>query len=696
LPRRCKLWPNAQGALTTAELLMMVKRGAVLEAAFTRGGLGAIKTDKKSERDNNRCTNGNRRRWSLLIAAELAGVTVSSQDLPDTFPKLLVRNARVSAGRLAMREKKYGIWQNWTWSQARDEVGRIAAGLVAMDVRRGDRVAIVGDNRPTLYWSICAAQVLGAVPVPLHEDAVAEEMGVVIDHADADIAIAENQEQVDKLLLIRAAHGRPARIVYLDPRGLRDYSEPGLLSLEELLERGDVLVAARPGFVSTEIANGAGTDLAVLLYTSGTTGPPKGVRLSHENVIRSAANAVRFDGLTAAEEVLAYLPMAWIGDHVTAYGESFVAGFCLSCPESGETVLTDLREIGPTFFVAPPRIFENLLSAVALRMDGAGRMKRAMYDYFIGVARRVGGAILDGRRVPLGERLLYRLGDLLIYAPLLNALGFGRVRLAYVVGEAIGPDIFAFYRALGLNLKQFYGMTEAGGCISLQPDGQVRADSVGLPAPEVKIRIAADGEVLVKSPGVFLGYHKNARATAAAWTPDGWLRTGDTGFLAPDGQLHIVDRAADLGRLTNGTVFAPKYIENKLKFFPYVKEAVAFGDGRDAVVCLINIDVAAVSAWAERRGLSYGSYQELAGMPEVRDLVQDCVVAVNRDFDSDPALAGSRIKRFLVLHKELDADDGELTRMRKIRRHVVAERYAALIEALYSGEENADIRTVVA
>jgi long-chain acyl-CoA synthetase len=628
-------------------------------------------------------------------------VSLSSDDVAgaasdaDTFPKLLMRNARVRGDRPAIREKDYGIWQTWTWAQTRDGVRAMAAGLAQSGVQRGDKIVIVGDNRPQLYWAICAAQCLGAIPVPVYQDSAADEMAFVIDHAEARLAIAEDQEQVDKLLGLRERCPRLTSIVYKDARGMRHYAQPGLTSLADLEARGRDFEKANPGFLDAEIAKGKGGDVSVMAYTSGTTGQPKGVMLTYDNVIISARNAIAFDKLTDRDEILAYLPMAWVGDHIFSYGQCYVAGFCVSCPESGATVLNDLREIGPTFFFAPPRIFENILTTVSIRMEDASTIKRAMYRYFMDLAKRTGIAILDGKQVSPLDRALYAIGEILVYGPLKNTLGLSRMRLGYTAGEAIGPDIFDFYRSLGLNLKQLYGMTETSVFICMQPDGQIKADTVGIAAPEVEIKIAESGEVLVKSPGVFLTYYKNDAATAEAKTPDGWVHTGDAGFFDADGHLKIIDRAKDVGRLTDGTLFAPKYLENKLKFFSYVREAVAFGDGRDFTAAFINIDLAAVGNWAERHGLPYASYQELAAKPEVYDLIQGCVEQVNRDLAADPKLAGSQIKRFLILHKELDADDGELTRTRKVRRRFIGERYTPLIEALFSNVPRAHIETTV-
>jgi long-chain acyl-CoA synthetase len=613
----------------------------------------------------------------------------------DTFPKLLLANAVNRGTRPAIREKDYGIWQTWTWAQVLVQVREIAAGLAAVGLKRGDKLAIVGDNRPQLYWAMAAGQCVGAVPVPVYQDAVADEMAFVIDHAEARIAVAEDQEQVDKLLVIRRKYPTLATIIFKDRRGMRHYADSGLVSLEDLQAKGREFLAGHPGFFEEEIGKSKGSDVSVMLYTSGTTGQPKGVMLTYDNVVISARNAIAFDRVTADEEVLAYLPMAWVGDHMYSYAESYIAGFCLSCPESGATVLADLREIGPTFFFAPPRIYENILTSVSIRMEDAGWLKRKMYHVFMDVARRAGIRILDGKTVSLGDRFLYWLGEFLVYGPLKNMLGLSRMRLGYTAGEAIGPDIFDFYRSLGLNLKQLYGMTETSVFICMQPDGQIKPDTVGVPAPEVQIAIADNGEVLVKSPGVFVTYYKNEKATAEAKTADGWVHTGDAGFFDADGHLKIIDRAKDVGRLNNGTLFAPKYIENKLKFFSYIKEAVAYGDGRDYAAAFISIDLAAVGNWAERNGLAYASYQELAAKAEVYDLIQECVEKVNRDLAADPRLAGSQIKRFLLLHKELDADDGELTRTRKVRRRFVADRYISLIDGLYGNADRAHIEASV-
>ncbi|WP_067218558.1 AMP-binding protein [Stappia indica] len=628
----------------------------------------------------------------------MAGSPVVERLDEDTFPKILLRNARVFADRPSMREKDLGIWQTWTWSQVLEEIRSFAIGLQDTGFRPGDKIAIIGANRPRLYWSMVAAQSLGGVPVPLYSDSVAEEMAYVLEHAEVRFACVEDQEQVDKLLSMSEQLPKLEHIVYDDPRGLRDYDHTRLHSFEQLQVNGRAALAtdgAREKAWLAGIAATKGADLAVMLYTSGTTGRPKGVMLSFDNLVISARNGNAFDKLNETEETIAYLPMAWIGDHVFSLAQAYLAGYCVNCPENLDTVLSDRREIAPTYFFAPPRVFEGLLTLIMVRMEDAGRLKKKMFDSFMALARRVGEPILNGEKVSLVDRLLYQLGEFMVYGPLKNQMGFTRLRVGYTAGEAIGPEIFRFYRSLGLNLKQLYGQTEASVYITMQPDGEIFGDTVGMPAPDVEIKIAENGEVLYRSPGVFVGYYKNEEATRTTKTEDGWVLTGDAGFIADNGHLKIIDRAKDVGKLTDGSLFAPKYIENKLKFYPNVKEVVAFGDGRDFCGVFVNIDLTAVGSWAERNNVNYASYQELAAHPQVYEMVRSHVDEVNRDLANEPMMAGAQIKRFLVLHKELDADDGELTRTQKVRRSFIADRYAPLIEALYDGSTNKHVRTEV-
>ena len=617
----------------------------------------------------------------------------------DTFPRLLLDHAQRRPDAPALREKAYGVWQTLTWAQLVTLVRELALGLAAAGLRRGEHVVVVGENRPRLYASMLAAQALGAVPVPLYQDAVAAEFVFPLNNAEIAFAIVEDQEQVDKLLELRESCPQLKCIWFDDPRGLRHYDEPGLASLDDLVSQGRAHAVERGGFFDAEVAAGAPADVAALFFTSGTTGNPKGVIHTHATLIDRARAGQRFDQLTDREEVLAYLPPAWIGQNIFSFSQWLVCGYVVNCPESASTVSIDLKEVGPTYYFAPPRVFEGLLTTVMIRMEDASAPKRWLFDRCMALARRIGPRRMDGEALGLLDRLAYALGDLLIYGPLRNTLGFSRVRVAYTAGEAIGPDLFSFYRAIGINLKQLYGSTETAVFVCLQPDHEARADTVGVPIEGVEIKLSASGELLVRSPGLLKGYYKNDAATREALTDDGWYHTGDAGFLTPGGHLKIIDRAKDVGRLMggpfDGAMFAPKYVENKLKFFPHIKEAVCFGDKREKVCAFINIDFEAVGNWAERRNLPYAGYTDLAQRPEVYQLMLECVEKVNADLAQDELLAGSQISRFLVLHKELDADDGELTRTRKVRRGAIAEKYGVLIEALYAGKVSQYIETQV-
>jgi long-chain acyl-CoA synthetase len=609
----------------------------------------------------------------------------------DTFPKLACENARRMPGRVAMREKDYGIWQPITWAEYIAQARLIALGLASLGFERGDKVAIIGDNRPELYWAVLATQMLGGVPVPLYQDSIEKEMEYIVDHAEARFAIVEDQEQVDKLLHVRARCPRLERVVYDDARGMRGYSDPALMSLAELQEAGRKFEIGHPSYCDDAVAAGRGDDVAIICYTSGTTGVPKGAMLTHDNLIVTALNAARCDGLDANEEILSYLPMAWVGDHVFSYAQAIVVGFSINCPESAATVLSDLREIGPTYFFAPPRIWESILTTVLVRIEDCARPKRAVVRFFLNLAQDLERARLSGRPVSTWRRLLYPFGQLLVYGPLRDNLGMRRVRRAYTAGEAIGPEIFVFFRGLGINVKELYGQTEASVFVTIERDGDVRLDSVGTPIPGVELKISPDGEVLYRSPGVFRGYYKNPDATRDVLLDDGWMRSGDAGFLDPAGHLKIIDRAKDVSRLAGGTIFAPKYVENKLKFSPYIKEAVCIGQARPYVTALINIDLTAVGNWAERRSIAYTSYTDLSQKLEVYDLVQQEVERVNRSLLEDEVLKGAQIRKFLILHKELDPDDEEITRTRKVRRGYIAQKYAALIDALYGDRDRVQV-----
>jgi len=599
----------------------------------------------------------------------------------------------------AVREKDLGIWQTWTWNAVAQEVREMACGLASLGFKANDNLAIVGANRPHLYMAVIAAQSLRGVPVPLYQDAVAGEMVFMLQDAGIEFVIAEDQEQVDKLLECREIQqGKlPAirHIIYDDPKGLRHYDQPGLMSYEQLRALGREFDKANVGYYDRAVASGEATDVGVILYTSGTTGRPKGVCQTHASFIAAGRGGVETDRLGPGDNIMSYLPMAWVGDHLFSVAQWLVGGFTLNCPESAETVMNDMREIGPSYYFGPPRTFEGLLTAVSIRMEDAAAPKRWLYARFMALAQRVGADILNRAPVGAGDRLMYALGNLLIYGPLRNVLGMSRIRVAYTAGAAIGPDLFRFYRSIGVNLKQFYGQTETCAYVCLQQDGKVKLQTVGTAAPGIELKIAEDGEVLVRGVSVLKEYYKRPDATAEVLDANGYFHTGDAGVLDSEGHLRIIDRAKDVGRLVSGAIFAPNYIENKLKFFPQIKEAVCFGNGRDEVCAAINIDYEAVGNWAERRGLAYGGYVDLAGKPDVLALVAECIGKVNADLAAEDGMGETQIARFLVLHKELDPDDDELTRTRKVRRGFIAEKYAVLVDALYGRRTEQYIETQV-
>ena len=612
-----------------------------------------------------------------------------------TFPHLLLQHAAERPDAPALREKEYGIWQTWSWADTARTVRHMACGLAALGLQRGQNLALISDNRPHLYMGFVAAQALGAVPVPLYQDAVAAEMVFVVQDAEISIAFAENQEQVDKLLEVRESVPSIRYIVYDDPRGMRKYDQPGLISMEQLLEKGQAWDKAHPQAWDAMLGAIQEDDVSVILYTSGTTGKPKGVCQTHASFIGAAKGATEVDKLGPTDCIISYLPPAWVGDHLFSLAQWLVAGYTINCPESAGTVSIDMREIGPTYYFAPPRVFEGMLTSIQIRMEDAAPPKRWLFEKCMELARRVGSDILDGKPVSAIDRLKYQLGDLMIYGPLRNAMGLSRVRVAYTAGAAIGPDLFRFFRSIGINLKQFYGQTETCAYVCLQRDRQVNLNTVGQAAPGIELKIAENGEVLVKGKPVLKEYYKRPDATAEVIDADGWFHTGDAGVIDSEGQLRIIDRAKDVGKLANGAMFAPNYIENKLKFFSYVKEAVCFGHDKDKVCAFINIDFEAVGNWAERQNLPYAGYVDLASKPKVLELIAECIGQVNADLASEPGMASTQVARFLVLHKELDPDDDELTRTRKVRRGFIAQKYGVLVDALYSDKKQQYIETQV-
>ena len=611
-----------------------------------------------------------------------------------TFPGLLLKHSQNSADSPAFREKYLGIWQTYSWRESAEQVRALACGFAVMGLKRGDTIAIIGDNRPQLYWVFLAAQSIGAVPVPMYQDGVAEELQYVLNHAGVRFAVVEDQEQTDKLFLIKDRCSQLEEIIYKDSRGMQDYNQPFVHNYTDVQERGRAYDEENPDFFQRELAVTGPDDVAGVFYTSGTTGNPKGVQLTFSNLLVSANRFSHQEALQDGERQINYAPMAWVGDHFFL-ALALSAGYSTNCPESRETLLTDLKEIGPTIFFGAPALWEGLLTTITIRMEDAGRFKRGLYRYFIDVAQRAGTDLLDRRPVGLADRLRYWLGEVFVYGPLKNNLGLSHTRLAITGGAPLGENTFSFYRSIGINLKQIYGQTECSAYATRHHNGDARQDTVGPPCEGVEIRIADSGEILVKSPGNFAGYFKNPEATRETLTEDGWLRTGDAGIMTDDGHLKVIDRANDVGALNDGTLFAPQYIENKLKFFPYIREAVALGNARNYVTVFINIDLEAMGNFAERIGLSYSGYTDLSQRDEVYDLIRQNVEEVNQDLTRDSNLASSQIKRFIVLHKELDADDGELTRTRKVRREFVGEKYRKLIDALYSDQQHVEVESEV-
>ncbi len=607
-----------------------------------------------------------------------------------TLPRYLVRNAQQHGNRPAIREKDRGIWQTYTWRQYHDHVRDIALGLAALGVPRGVKLAVIGDNRPRLYWAQIAAMCLGGVSVPVYQDSIAKELAFVLNHAEVSVIVAEDQEQVDKILGLKDQLPALSLLIYEDSRGMLQYKTANLRSLEELEELGRRFGAEHPGYFQAEIDKGRMEDVALIAYTSGTTGVPKGAMLTHTNLVETGATLMKAEDIRLDDDWLAYLPMAWVGDSLYTMVMNLMVGFTVNCPESPETVQRDLRELGPSTVLAPPRIWENMLTGVQVRAADAGGLKRRVFERFRAVAERAEILRSEGKPVPAGLRLQLALGEFFVYGPVRDQLGLRRARWAYTGGAPLGPDTFRFFRSIGVNLKQVYGSTELTGLASLQPDTEANPTTAGRPCPGIEVKIGDKGEVLVRSAGVFKGYYKNDAATREVVEPDGWFHTGDAGFVDPRGHLVIIDRAKDVGALADGTAFAPQFIENKLKFSPYVREAVAFGDGKPFVAAMIAIDPNTVGSWAERRNVAYTSYTDLSQKPEVQGLIRD---EIRRGNETLPE--AQKVRRFLLLTKDLEADDAEMTRTRKVRRRYVAEKYAPVIDAFYAGKDSVDLATAI-
>jgi long-chain acyl-CoA synthetase len=607
-----------------------------------------------------------------------------------TLPQLLRQNAEQWPQRTALREKDLGIWQPYSWQRYSQEVRDFALGLAARGFVRDDKLSVIGENRPRLYFAELAAMSLGGIAVPVYQDAIASELAFVLDHAETAVVVAENQEQVDKILSLKDRLPCLRLVVYDDGRGLREYDDPLLVSFEDMQAAGREFGAAHPGYIEDLIAAGRVDELALFSYTSGTTARPKGVMLTHASLLLPAEGFAAAEGLRSSDEHLAYLPMAWVGNSLFSLALHLSVGFTISFPEKPETLERDNRELGPTVALAPPRLWESALTRLMVMAADASPLKRRLFNYFRGVAERAESRKAAGEALPFGLRLARTVGEPLVYGPLRDQLGLRRARLVYTGGAPLGADTFRFFRAIGVNLKQVYGATELSGLCAVQPDGEVDPDTVGRMIPGADLRIDDNGEVLVRSGGLFHGYYKQPEATVEAMTVEGWLKTGDAGFVDRRGHLVIVDRARDVGKLADGTAFAPQFLENKLKFSPYIGEAVVFGDARPFVAAIIAIDATTVGNWAERRNVAYTSFQDLCARREVRELIRDEIVRCNASLP-EPI----RVRRFLVLHKEFDADDDEITRTRKIRRRFVAEKYAAVVEAFFADARDVEVSAAI-
>ncbi|MBI2527844.1 MAG: AMP-binding protein [Candidatus Rokubacteria bacterium] len=589
-----------------------------------------------------------------------------------------------------MREKDRGIWQSYTWRQYHDHIRDFALGLAALGFGRGDKLTVIGDNRPRLYAAQVAAQALGGASVPLYQDSIARELAYVLAHAEVSIIVAEDQEQVDKILALRAELPALRHVIYEDPRGMTHYRFDWLRAFTDVEEIGRKFGEEHPRYFEAAIERGTPEDLAFICYTSGTTGNPKGAMLTHANALATAEGFLSVEDVRREDDWLAYLPMAWVGDSFYTLVVGLMVGFTCNCPESPETVQRDLRELGPTAVLAPPRIWENMLTSVQVRAADSTRLKRWVFERFRDVAERAEILRADGTPVPLGLRLACLLGEFFVYGPIRDQLGLGRARWAYTGGAPLGPDTFRFFRSIGVNLKQVYGSTETTGFVSQQPDTEANPTTAGRPYPAIEVRVAERGEVLIRGGGVFRGYFKAEEATREVLDAEGWFHTGDAGFLDPRGHLVIIDRAKDVGQLADGTPFAPQFIENKLKFSPFIREAVGFGHDRPFVAAMVAIDLSTVGNWAERRGLPYTSYMDLSQKDEVRELIREEIAKCNATLPE-----ASKVRRFLLLTKDLEADDAEMTRTRKVRRRFIAEKYAAIIDAFYSGRGEVELATVI-
>ncbi len=609
--------------------------------------------------------------------------------MPETLPQFLYEHAQRTPQKVALRERLYGIWQTMTWREYYEHVKYFALGLVSLGLQPEETIAIIGDNRPEWLIAELAAQAVGAKSVGVYQDSIASEVVYILNHADVTFVVVEDQEQVDKILEIWPQLQGVRKVIYYDPKGLRNYTEEFLMYFPQVEALGREYEAAHPGWFEERLSQGRGEDLAILSTTSGTTANPKLAMLTHKSMLSMGRNLMKVDPLTPQDNFVSFLPLAWIGEQMMVMSCGLQVGFTVNFPEEPETVQHDLREIGPQVMFSPPRIWESLVSQVQVKIEDTTALKRAMYHWAMNIGYRMADTRFRKEKPSFWLRLLYFLADWLVFQEIKDQLGLRHLKRAYTGGAALGPDTFRFFHALGVNLKQIYGQTEINGIAVVHRDGDIKFQTVGTPIPETEVKIDESGEILMRSPAVMVGYYRNPEATAEALR-DGWLHSGDAGYFDEDGHLVVIDRVKDVMTLHDGTKFSPQFIENKLKFSPYVREAVVFGGDWPFVTAMINIDFANVGKWAEKHQIAYTTYTDLSQKPEVYRLIRKHVEQANADLP--PA---ARIQRFLLLHKELDADDAELTRTRKVRRRLIAQRYADLISALYSHNSFVDVETTI-
>jgi len=608
----------------------------------------------------------------------------------DTFPKLLVEQAKkYGSKKIALREKDYGIWQSTTWEEYLEKVKYFSLGLISLGFEPGDKISIIGDNKPEWVIAELAAQSAGGFGVGIYQDSILKEVAYIINHSESKFVIAEDQEQVDKILDMLEEVPGVKKVIYYDPKGLKSYKSDLLAYFPDVIEMGREYEKSHQGLFEKNVENTKSEDCAWICTTSGTTGFPKLAMLSHRNLISMAINLGKYDPKYDKDEFVSFLPLPWVGEQMMAIASSLLFGFTVNFPESTESAQADLREIGPHIMFSPPRVWENMCASVQVKVMDASWFKRFMFDLCLPIGYKWSEYKFDKKTPPFYLKILYYLAYLAVFKPLKDRLGFSNIRSAMTGGAALGPDTFKFFHALGISLKQIYGQTEISGISCIHKDDDINPDTMGVPIPETEVKISEDGEILSKSPAVFMGYYKQPEETAKT-VIDGWLHSGDAGYLTPEGHIVVIDRIKDVMSLRDGVKFSPQFIENKLKFSPYIKEAVTVGHNRDFIIALICIDFGIVGNWAERNKINYTTYTDLSSKPEVYDLIQKEVEKVNKGLPEN-----AKVKRFALLYKELDPDDDELTRTRKVRRHFVEEKYKEIIEGMYEGKDSIKIEAVI-